>query len=228
MSNKLRVDLHNHTLWSKDCIIRFDTIIELCEKQNIDRIAITDHNTADGALELHQIAPELVIPGEEIMTTQGEILAYFVKETVPAGLSPKETIKRLRNQGAVISVSHPFDRFRKGAWQEDELDQIVELIDAIEVYNARCLFEGDNRKAKRYAEKHNKSGTAGSDSHTRPEYGTALTLMRSFKHDPEDFLDALSTASFEGKLSSWWVHTGSKRAKWMKKLGLRERLWEGG
>ena len=228
MSENLRVDLHNHTLWSKDCIIPFETIIDLCQQRSIDRIAITDHNTADGALEMHALAPDLVIPGEEIMTTQGEILAYFVKETVPAGLSPDETIKRLRDQSAEISVSHPFDRLRKGAWQEHELDQIIDQVDAIEVFNARCLFMSDNQKAGAYAAKHGILGTAGSDSHTKAEYGTSPTLMRPFTHDPEDFLDALRSATYVEKLSSWWVHTGSKRAKWMKKLGLHKRMWDGG
>lgn len=228
MSQHWRVDLHNHTAWSKDCLTQFDTIIELCAKRKIDRIAITDHNTADGALLMKEIAPELVIPGEEIMTTEGEILAYYVRETVPAGLTPQETIKRLRDQGAVISVSHPFDRLRKGAWTSEQLDRIIDQVDAIEVFNARCMFAADNEKAISYAAIHNKSGTAGSDSHTRPEYGTALTVMRPFNDDPEDFLDAIHTATYEQRLSSWWVHVGSKRAKWMKKLGLHQRLWDGG
>jgi len=223
-----RVDLHNHTKWSKDCLTEFEAIIEICQKKQIDRIAITDHNTADGALQMQTIAPDLVIVGEEIMTTQGEILAYFVKETVPAGLSPDETIKRLRDQGAVISVSHPFDGLRKGAWQEDQLLRIIEQVDAIEIYNARCFFERDNKAAIDFAQKHNLNGTAGSDAHTLREYGTAMTLMRPFENDPEDFLDALTSAEFHQQLSSWLVHIGSKTAKWSKQLGLKPRLWPGG
>ena len=107
MNERWNVDLHSHTLWSKDCLTSFDTIFKLCEKRGIDRIAITDHNTAEGALALQKLAPDLIIVGEEIMTPQGEILAYFVQESIPAGLSPEETIRRLRDQGAVISVSHP-------------------------------------------------------------------------------------------------------------------------
>jgi predicted metal-dependent phosphoesterase TrpH len=222
------VDLHSHTLWSKDCITKFETIIKLCRHRGIDRIATTDHNTAQGALEMQKIAPELVIVGEEIMTTQGEILAYFVRESVPAGLTPEETIRRLRNQGAVISVSHPFDRLRKGAWQESDLLRIIHQVDAIEVFNARCIYAEDNQKAIDFAAQHHLIGTVGSDAHIRPEYGRSMLQMRPFENDPEDFLDALRSANRIARLSGAYVHLGSKAAKWTKKLGLKSRLWDGG
>lgn len=225
---KLRVELHSHTLWSKDCLTSFDQIQTVCRNRGIDRIAITDHNTADGALALKKIAPELVIVGEEIMTTQGEILAYYVKETIPEGLTPQETIKRLRDQSAVISVSHPFDRLRKGAWREEDLLRIIDQIDAVEIFNARCFFKGDNDKALAFSQVHGLTGTVGSDAHTLVEYGRALTLLRPFEDNADDFLKALKDAEYVKRLSSWFVHIGSKTAKWSKKLGLKDRLWEGG
>ncbi|MEL6271115.1 MAG: PHP domain-containing protein, partial [Chloroflexota bacterium] len=121
MTEAWNVELHSHTYWSTDCMVKFETIMRVCEERGIDRIAITDHNTADGALAFQKIAPELVIVGEEIFTTQGELLAFFVQETIPKGLTPEETIKRLRDQGAFISVSHPFDQYRKGAWRKADL-----------------------------------------------------------------------------------------------------------
>ncbi len=228
MTDTWNVDLHSHTLWSKDCLTEFNTILRLCDQRGIDRIAITDHNTAEGALALQKLAPGRVIVGEEIMTTQGEILAYFVRESVPAGLTPEETIRRLREQGAVISVSHPFDRLRKGAWREEDLLKIVDKIDAIEIYNARCIVNSDNDKAIAFAKKHSLIGTVGSDAHTRPEYGRSMVKMRPFTDDPEDFLDALQEASYIMRLSPIYVHLGSKAAKWSKKLGLKPRLWAGG
>jgi predicted metal-dependent phosphoesterase TrpH len=228
MTDTWNVDLHSHTLWSKDCLTKFNTILRLCDQRGIDRIAITDHNTAEGALALQKLAPGRVIVGEEIMTTQGEILAYFVRESIPAGLTPEETIRCLRDQGAVISVSHPFDRLRKGAWQEEDLLKIVDKIDAIEIYNARCIFNSDNDKAIAFAKKHGLLGTVGSDAHTRPEYGRSMVKMRPFSDDPEDFLDALQEASYIMRLSPLYVHLGSKVVKWSKKLGLKPRLWAGG
>ncbi|HLU09893.1 MAG TPA: PHP domain-containing protein [Oceanobacillus sp.] len=227
MNERWQVELHSHTNWSKDCVVDFDAIIRRCEKLGIDRIAITDHNTAEGALAIQKIAPDLVIVGEEIMTTQGELLGYFMKETIPAGLSPEETIKRLRDQNAVISVSHPFDRLRKGAWQEEDLLRIIDKVDAIETFNARCIFPQDNEKALAFAEKHGLIGTIGSDAHSRVEYGRALARMQPFE-GAGDFLASLRTAEFVRRYSSFFVHFHSKTAKWSKKLGLRQRLWEGG
>lgn len=221
------VDLHSHTFWSKDSLTRFETILRLCDQRGIDRIAITDHNSTDGARALKALAPDRVIVGEEIMTTQGEILAYYVQETVPAGLTPAETIRRLRAQGAVISVSHPFDRLRKGAWQEADLRRIAGLVDAVEVFNARCMFPEDNAQALAFAQEHGLLGTAGSDAHTPVEYGRAAARMQPFD-GPESFLEALRQADIVGRLSPFYVHFGSTAAKWSKKLGLRPRLWEGG
>jgi predicted metal-dependent phosphoesterase TrpH len=222
-----KVDLHSHTYWSKDCLVSFESIIAFCRRRGIDRIAITDHNTVEGALKMAALAPELVIPGEEIMTDRGEILAYFVKETVPPGLSPAETLRRLREQGAVISVSHPFDRFRKGAWELDDLMAIKDQVDAVEVFNARCIFDEDNHKAQGFARQHRLPGTAGSDAHSYVEYGGGHLLIDPFD-GPEAFRAALKTATFAGKLSPAFVHGNSSAAKWLKKLGLRSRAWEDG
>jgi hypothetical protein len=222
------VELHSHTLWSKDSLTSFKRIMALCERRGIDRIAITDHNTAEGALAFKQLAPDLVIVGEEIMTTQGELLAFFLRETVPAGLTPEETIQKLRNQGAFISVSHPLDRLRSGAWAEEDLLRIADKVDAVEIFNARCIFPADNDRSDAFATTHELLGTAGSDAHIGMEYGRTRTLLRPFEDDPEDFREALEDAQYLKRLSHQVVHFGSTTAKWMKKVGLRKRQWEGG
>lgn len=227
MSVRWNVDLHSHTLWSKDCLSTFENIIRLCERRGIDRIAITDHNTAEGAFKFQRIAPELVIVGEEIMTTEGEILAYFVRESVPAGLTPMETIHRLRDQGAVISVSHPFDRLRKGAWGDEALVRIADHVDAIEIFNARCIYRDDNEKALRFAQERGLIGTVGSDAHSAPEYGQAMVHLDPFD-TPASFLESLRTADYVKRLSPVYVHGFSTLAKWSKKVGLRSRQWPGG
>jgi predicted metal-dependent phosphoesterase TrpH len=222
-----QVELHSHTVWSKDCIVDFEAILRLLERRGIDRIAITDHNTADGALAMQKLAPDTVIVGEEIMTDRGEILGYFMQESIPRGLTPDETIKRLRDQGAVISVSHPFDRLRKGAWHEEDLLKIIDKVDAIEVFNARCLYKEDNAKAQLFAQRHGLIGTVGSDAHSRVEYGRALVQMQPFE-GASDFLLSLKAAQHVNRYSSWFVHLNSSTAKWSRKLGLRSRKWEGG
>ena len=103
------VEFHCHTNFSKDSLTEPVDLVKAARRKGIDRLVITDHNSIGGARAAQALDPELVIVGEEILTTRGEILAAFVKEEIPARLSPQETIKRLKDQGAFISVSHPFD-----------------------------------------------------------------------------------------------------------------------
>jgi len=221
------IELHCHTEWSKDCLNSFEQVVAVARRRKLDRIILTDHNTAEGALQWAQRNPDLFIPGEEIMTTQGELLAWFVKETVPRGLTPQETIQRLRDQGAVIGVAHPFDRVRRGAWRMEHLLEIVDLVDTIEVFNARCFFMGDNLQAADFAKSHHKPGTAGSDAHIPYEYGRAAMRVAPFS-DAEGLLDSLVNGEIVAKISPWWVHSRSSLAKYLKRYGLRKRLWEGG
>ncbi|HAV76536.1 MAG TPA: histidinol-phosphatase, partial [Anaerolineae bacterium] len=139
MHEMIRVEFHCHTIISDDSLTLPLDLVEVCRRKGIDRVVVTDHNRIAGAQAAKKLDPELVIVGEEILTTRGEILAAYVTEEVPPYLSPRETIKRLRDQGAFISVSHPFDRMRKGGWMEDDLLEIISDVDAIEVYNSRCM-----------------------------------------------------------------------------------------
>lgn len=227
MSETWKVELHSHTIYSRDCLTSLETVLANCQRKGIDRLAVTDHNTAEGALMLAKHAPDFVIVAEEIMTTQGELLGYFLKESIPAGLTPQETIRRLRDQGAVISVAHPYDRLRKGAWKEAELLAIIDQVDALETFNSRCLYAEDNAKALALADKFGKLHTVGSDAHTPYEFGRATLTMQPFE-GAGSFFESLKTAKAETKLSPLWVHGLSTQAKWLKKLGLRKRLWAGG
>ena len=105
--------------------------------------------------------------------------------------------------------------------------KIIDRVDAIEIFNARCMIPSDNDKAIAFAQRHNLIGTAGSDAHTTSEYGRAMTRMQPFE-GPADFLASLRQAEYIKHLSPFYVHFGSKAAKWAKKLGLRPRQWEGG
>lgn len=211
-----KVELHAHTTYSKDSVTSLERFIARCRQLGLHKVAVTDHNTAQGALRMQQLAPDLVIVGEEIMTTEGELLAFFVKETIPPLLTPLETIKRLRDQGAVISVSHPFDRYRKGAWERDQLLRIVDHVDALEVFNARCIHAADNEQAAAFAASHGKPGTVGSDAHIPYELGRATLQIPTFVTAAE-FLAVLPQATALTALSPAWVHGMSTIAKWRRK-----------
>lgn len=214
------VELHCHTYHSADSLADPRRLLETCRRRGIDRLAITDHNRLAGAWEAAALDPERVIVGEEILTTEGELLGYFLTEEVPAGLTPRETIDRLRRQGAVISVSHPFDHTRHGAWQEDRLRAILHLVDALETFNARATSKRPNEKAARWALQAGLPGLAGSDAHAPFEVGRGLTRLPPF-HDADSFRAALGAAQLVRRRSPAWVHLASRYAVWRKRLGWR-------
>jgi predicted metal-dependent phosphoesterase TrpH len=212
-----RFELHSHTDASEDCLMRPADIVHTCARRGLNRLAVTDHNTIQGALAVSRLAPHLVIIGEEIMTTAGELLAYFVQEEVPARLTPAESIARLRAQGAAISVSHPFDRLRKGAWREEDLLAILPLVDAIEVFNSRCLYPADNERALAFAREHGKLGTVGSDAHSHRELGRAVLDMPPASTGAE-LAAGWRTARPTTRLSSPAIHFTSRFATTWKRL----------
>ncbi len=210
------VELHSHSYASYDSRLRPVDIVQACQEKGIDKLAITDHHSIRGALELRALVPDLVIVGEEIMTTQGELLAYFVEEEVPRGLTPQAAIARLKAQGAVISVPHPFDRWRSGAWREADLLAILPLIDAIEVFNSRCVFKADNARALAFAQRHGKLCSVGSDAHYRLELGHAVLRMPQAPNTAAELIVGLAQAEFVCQLSSPLVHTLNMLA-WTKR-----------
>jgi predicted metal-dependent phosphoesterase TrpH len=191
--------------------------VETCRRKGIDRVIITDHNSIAGARAAQALDPELVIVGEEIMTTKGEILAAFVTEEVPPFLPPQETIDRLKAQGAFISVSHPFDKLRAGGWKEDDLLEILPYVDAIEVFNSRCMDPDFNRLAREFAEKHNIPGTVGSDAHAAFELGRSLLLLDQFE-GPDEMRKVIRKGIPKVKWSPPWVHLTSRYAVLYKSL----------
>jgi predicted metal-dependent phosphoesterase TrpH len=213
----ITAELHCHTNYSKDSLMRVEQMLAICTRKRIDRIAVTDHNTITGAKIAKDYNPRLVLIGEEIMTAEGEILALFVKEKVPSGLSPEETIHILRGQGAFIGVAHPFDRFRHGRWKEDALERILPLIDGLEVYNARCIYNKDNRKAQEFADKWKINTLVGSDAHTAMEIGKATLVLPDF-NDTESLKHALKEATIHTHHSPAWIHLASRYATWHKKF----------
>ena len=169
--NIIRADFHNHTRYSKDSLVNIQDMLRVSQRRGIDRLVITDHNTIAGALAAQEIDPGRVIVGEEIKTTQGELLAIFVSEEIPSGLPPLEAIQRLRRQGAFISVSHPFDIARSGHWNLADLLYLIPFIDAIEIFNSRCGRAIYNTHADEFAQQHHLLGTACSDAHSLIDIG---------------------------------------------------------
>ena len=217
LQHNYRIEFHCHTIFSKDSLTRPENLVNTCRRRGIDRVVVTDHNTIAGARAAQALDRERVIVGEEIMTTRGEILAAFVSEEIPKGLTPQETIRRLKEQGAFISVSHPFDTMRKGGWKEPDLLEILPDVDAIEVYNSRCMNPRFNREARQFAEKHNIAGTVGSDAHVTWELGRSLLFLEPFE-GAEGLRKIIRTGLPKVKWSPPWVHFTSRYASLYKKV----------
>jgi len=207
----IKVEFHCHTRYSKDSLTSPERLVKACHRKGIDRVVITDHNTIDGARAAQVLDPELVIVGEEIKTAQGELLAVYVKEEIPPGLSSKETVRILKDQGAFISVSHPFDIFRSGHWKESDLLDILPEVDAIEVFNSRCWSPEFNRQAQEFAVKHDVPGTVGSDAHAPIELGRSVLLLEQFQ-GPDELRTVIRRGVPKVRWSWPWVHLISRYA----------------
>ena len=186
----------------------------------LDKVVITDHNSIQGAQLAKKMAPWLFIVGEEIQTTAGELLAVFVKEEVPKGLQPMEAVHALREQGAFISISHPFDPYRSG-WTLSQLEEIAPHIDAIEIMNARSLLPVWNARAVEFAQSHKLPGTAGSDAHLPIEVGRVALELPDF-NDLNSLWHSIKEGNPVGEISPFWVHFGSTWAKFIKAMSRKE------
>ncbi len=204
----LKADLHIHTKYSMDCTMPLDAIIRRCQALGINCIAIADHGTTQGALEMQKLAPFTVIVAEEILTPQGEIMGMFLKETIPNGISPDEAIARIRAQDGLVCIPHPYDNIRMSAVDSKLVEQITDQIDVIEAFNARCVFPNSSERALAFAQKHGIAQSAGSDAHTLSEIGHAYVLMPEFT-GKADFLPALTRGKIHGQRSTPLVHVSS-------------------
>lgn len=214
----LKADLHIHTKYSMDCQTPLDKIISRCQELGINCIAIADHGTAEGALEMQKIAPFKVIVAEEVLTTHGEIMGMFLKETIPSGITPREAVRRIRAQGGLVNIPHPFETIRGSALKDAMINEIAEDIDLMEVLNSRSPFPANTNRARAFAEKHGIPGGAGSDAHTIFEIGNAYIEMPDF-NTPEEFLKSVASGRIYGKRSGIFVHFFSVWARLKIKIG---------
>jgi len=211
----IRADLHVHTCYSGDSRTTPQQAVARCEVVGINCLAVTDHNRIGGALELAKIAPFKVLVSEEIHTRNGEVIGFFMQEEIPKGLPVDETVRRIKEQGGLVGVPHPFDNLRQSALQRCSLEQMLPQIDIIETFNARVMLGRHNRMAADLAREHGLPASAGSDAHTVNEIGNAYVEMPEFD-TPQEFIDALSQGRIVGRISPPWVHVWSSWSRLRK------------
>ncbi|WP_049893543.1 PHP domain-containing protein [Halogranum rubrum] len=205
----LSVELHTHSSLSYDGRDPVDLLLEQAAAVDLDAIAITDHDEIEASLEAVERAPDyglVGIPGMEVTSAAGHVLAFGIDELIPAGLSFDETLDRIRDQGGVAVVPHPFQKSRHGVAPHVTRDQLASA-DAIEVYNSRLLTGLANRKAEKFAERRGLPMTAGSDAHISEMVGQAVTEVATDERDASAILDAIvdGETSYVGSRTPWRI-----------------------
>lgn len=194
MSNQFRLDLHTHSIISHDGGIDAEEFRKLLADESVC-VAITDHNQISFAKNLKTELGERIIVGEEILSSEGEIIGLFLNELIPAGLSAMETIERIKKQGGLVYLPHPLEKTRHGL-RMDTLERISGVIDIVEVFNARTREPWLSKKIAAYALEHNIAQAASSDAHGPGGFGSAYSCLSELP-TRENLFELLKNARLE-------------------------------
>jgi predicted metal-dependent phosphoesterase TrpH len=226
----LEVELHAHSAASHDGRDPVNLLLEQAAAVGLDALAVTDHDTIEASLAAERMAPEyglIGIPGLEVTSDAGHVLALGVREAIPPGLGFSETIAQIRDRGGVAVVPHPFQKSRHGVAHRISASALAGA-DAIEVYNSRLLTGRSNRRAERFAREHGVPMTAGSDAHISEMVGQAPTQLDTTDRSVEGILEAIRSGrtSFEGKRTPWRISIRQALGGVRRRIqsGIRDRL----
>ena len=187
---QIKADLHVHTTYSKDSLITPKDLVYYAKKRGLNAVAVTDHDQLEGARKIAKETDFLIIPGMEVSSRDGHIVALNVQELIPRGLSAVDTVERIHKAGGVAIACHPYVYF-KGCLR----DNVCATFDAIEVINARAFpFKSSVKKAEETAKKLGLSRVAGTDAHYGPQIGYAYTVIEA----AEPSVEAITKAIVEG------------------------------
>jgi predicted metal-dependent phosphoesterase TrpH len=217
-------DLHVHSSASFDCLSRPADLVRAAVARGLTHLAITDHERLDGALRARDLAPpELrVIVGEEVRTAGGDLIGLYLERPVPAGLSVADAVAAIKEQGGLVGLPHPFDRFRSSGGSrigpdEEALAGLAGRVDFVEAHNGRAIG-GGNVRAAAFAQRHALPGVAASDAHTVQELGLAYTILPGDPHSASEMRDALPGARLVLGRASFYVRGWTPLAKLVQRV----------
>lgn len=209
--------MHLHTRGSFDCLTDPGELVARAQACGLDRICITDHNDVAVALQLASEYPEYIIVGEEVKTAERvDIIGLYIREAIPQGTPARETCERIRAQGGIVYVPHPFASGKGGGARL--LAELEDSIDVVEAFNARLHDRQLNERGATWGRARRLPLGAGSDAHTLHEVGRAWVELPPFDNEPRALLAALRDATIHGTPSSRVVHVASAWAKTRKWL----------
>jgi predicted metal-dependent phosphoesterase TrpH len=177
--SRYRVDLHTHSIISQDGGITALQYEKILQSGVVDCIAITDHNETSFARIMHKKLGGRIIIGEEIDTSEGELIGLYLKETIPGGIGLDEAVASIKHQGGLVYLPHPYEKFRKGL-KHTSIDRIASDIDIVEVFNGRGRFRGKSTLAQQFALKQNIPQAASSDAHGSKGVGLTASDLPDF------------------------------------------------
>jgi predicted metal-dependent phosphoesterase TrpH len=190
----VRVDIHVHSSASFDCRVEPERVWARCRQLGLDPVFLTDHNTIAGATKLRAREGLGIVIGEEVMTRDGELIGLFLSEAIAPGLSAIEAAERIKSQGGLVYLEHPYDPFRRHL-SEPAIEALSGMIDVVEVWNGKS-DEQINQTAVQLSEILGAAQGAGSDAHTLQDIGSIYVELEPFD-GAQDFLAKLR----RGKIS---------------------------
>lgn len=205
----VRGDFHMHTFYSFDCVTPPDALALKAQSMGLGLIAVTDHNSILGGRAVKEFASFPVIVGEEVKTTEGEITGLFLEEEIPAGLTPLQTVERIRDQGALVSIPHPFTGMGRSSMSRAAIEEVLPYVDIMERFNARTSSQRLNDEAEEFARERGIAMTAVSDAHTLGELGRTYTELPDLDVTPEGFKAALAEATYTERAAGPLVHVAT-------------------
>jgi predicted metal-dependent phosphoesterase TrpH len=223
------VDLHCHTRGSFDSLSDPAAVMRAAHSRGLTHLAITDHDRVDVALRARDSAPAglTIIVGSEVKTSDGDLICLFLERAIPPGLPAVEAVAAVREQGGLVGIPHPFDRFRGSLLNDPRLEALAGLVDWVEGWNARVIGRGGNEHAAAFAFEHRLPSVAVSDAHTALEVGVAYTVMDGDPSTPAGLLAALATAAIVPGRASYVARVITPLAKLVQRTRGNRRVGPG-
>ncbi|MGZ6256446.1 MAG: PHP domain-containing protein [Candidatus Limnocylindria bacterium] len=215
-------DFHTHDRFSRDSILSEDKFIRVALERGLTHVAVTNHNNVEGAIAVRDRVAALgvddrltVILGEEVSTSDGEVVGLFLQRTIPRGLSADETADEIHAQGGLVSIPHPFDPFRPSHIRRLPLETLARAgkIDMLEVFNSRVTFSRHNDQAAAFAARHGIPGIACSDSHSAFEVAMSFNALPAFG-TADELREGLAENEWHGSRSTVLIHLTTRWAVW--------------